>query len=89
MGAVIVITFWVLGILASSAVGNAKGRPLAGAVTGVLFGLFGVVIMALVPKTREAKIRAAARKREIEIEAATRLAARPDQYARPLEPRDS
>lgn len=58
--------------LAGWAIGKDKGRPVAGWWLGFLLGLIGLIIVALLPRTREAKIADAQRQYQIQAEAARR-----------------
>jgi hypothetical protein len=58
--------------VAGWAIGKDKGRPVAGWWLGFLFGLIGLIILAFLPRTREAQIAQAQRQYQIQAEAARR-----------------
>ena len=70
----ILIVLVVAGALgfAGWAIGKDKGRPVAGLWLGFLLGLIGLIILACLPRTREAKIAQAQRQYQIQAEAARR-----------------
>jgi hypothetical protein len=54
------------------AIGKPKGRASTGAWLGVLLGVIGIIIIACLPRDKEAQIREEQRKYEIQAEAARR-----------------
>lgn len=57
---------------AGRAIGKDKGRPVAGWWLGFLLGLIGLIILACLPRTREARLAQAQRQYQIQAEAARR-----------------
>jgi hypothetical protein len=55
---------------AGQAIGKSKGYPGAGFAIGLLLGVLGVVIVALLPKTEAAKAAEARRRYEAQVAAA-------------------
>jgi CDP-diglyceride synthetase len=54
------------------AVGKRRGRPWLGFVLGLLLSLLGLLVIALIPASREAQITAEQQRIEIQQEAARR-----------------
>jgi hypothetical protein len=79
----VVVAVALVCAFAGQAIGKPKGYPGAGFAIGLLLGVFGVVIVALMPETEavkaaraqwqyEAQVAAAQRQYEIQAEAARR-----------------
>jgi hypothetical protein len=43
------VTIWLLCVLAGLVIGEKKNRPLLGLCLGLIFGIFGVAFLALLP----------------------------------------
>jgi hypothetical protein len=60
----------VTGAVIATAIGNwRKGRPLTGFLLGLFLGWIGVIIIALMPPTREKRVQRERERLEIEREA--------------------
>ena len=68
--ALIVIIVALACAFAGQAIGKPKGYPGAGFTIGLLLGIFGVVIVALMPDTEAAKAARAQRQYEAQVAAA-------------------
>lgn len=56
MIAIIVIVVWLICAGVGAAIGESKGRIVAGALLGLVFGVIGLVIIACLPLTLEKRI---------------------------------
>lgn len=63
---------WALMTAIATAIGASKGRTGTGLVLGLILGIFGVIIIACVPKTQEKKIQEAQQNQYILTEAQRR-----------------
>jgi hypothetical protein len=68
--ALIVVIVALACAFAGQAIGKPKGYPGAGFTIGLLLGIFGVVIVALMPETEAAKAARAQRQYEAQVAAA-------------------
>lgn len=69
----IVIVMAIVCGIAGFRIGTYKGHPIAGLILGLLLGLIGVGIIAIVPQTGAARVERAERRMRAEQEAARRL----------------
>ena len=68
---VLILLIWVVAaIFAASAIGNRKGRPGTGFLLGLFLGWIGVVIIALIPPTRDMLVQRERERLQIQREAA-------------------
>lgn len=68
---VLILLVWVVAaIFAASAIGNRKGRPAAGFLLGLFLGWIGVIVIALIPPTRDALVQRERERQQIQREAA-------------------
>ena len=69
--ATMILLVWVVAaIFAAGAIGNRKGRPGAGFLLGLFLGWIGVIIIALIPPTRDMLIQRERERQQIQREAA-------------------
>ena len=71
-GLTLLILTWVGCVVAGYFLGKYKGQVEAGLILTILLGLLGLVIVACLPRSRQAKVAAAQRQYEIQAEAARR-----------------
>jgi hypothetical protein len=50
-----IITMTIIGTIVGFRVGRARGRPKLGVILGFLFGLIGVLVIWLIPRTPQTK----------------------------------
>jgi len=50
-----IITMTIIGTIVGFRVGRDRGRPMLGVTLGFLFGLIGVLVIWLIPRTPQAK----------------------------------
>jgi len=66
----LIVLVWVIGALAAAfSIGKRKGRPWTGFLLGLLLGWIGVVIIAVTPATRAARVQRERERLEIQREA--------------------
>ncbi len=70
--AVIVVVLWAIFAWTGWTIGKSKGYAGGGLALGLLLGLIGIIIIACIPQSKEAKAAAAQRQYEIQAEAARR-----------------
>jgi hypothetical protein len=72
--AVAIIVIWVIAaLIVATIIGNNKGRAGLGFVLGLLLGWIGVIVIACVPPTQEARIRRAQRDMQVQAAAQRRI----------------
>jgi hypothetical protein len=71
-GATLVLVIWIGCIVAGYYLGKYKGQPGAGLALTIILGLLGLLILAFIPRSHEAKVEAAAKRMRIEEEARQR-----------------
>lgn len=68
----VILVFWGIPIFAGYHVGKYKGQTSTGVILTIILGLLGLIIVACLPRSDEAKVAAAQRQYAIQAEAARR-----------------
>jgi hypothetical protein len=70
LATLILLVLALTAIFTAGAIGNRKGRPLAGFLLGLLLGWIGVIIIAVLPPTRDMQVQRERERLQIQREAA-------------------
>lgn len=74
-----VVIVWIISAIVGWKIGVYKGNAVAGLVFGLVLGVLGVVIIALIPQSDQARVGRAERRMRVEREAPCRLGQEPPQ----------